>query len=70
MYTAICDLVVVSVCDGVWMYTSFFHFNKDSHSHDGKTPQTTELHHYPVAYLKAKEIKKNKNMNHTVIYTC
>lgn len=45
------DLVVVSVCDGIGVHASLLHFHKDSHSHDRKSPQATELHHYTIAHL-------------------
>lgn len=48
---SIFDLVVVSVCDGIGVHTSLFHLKQDSHSHDRKSPQATELHHHTVAHL-------------------
>lgn len=46
-----CDLVVVSIGDGVGVHTSLLHLNQDSHGHDRKSPQATKLHHNSVAHL-------------------
>lgn len=51
-------LVVISVCDGVGIYASFPHLKQDPHSHNRKTPNATELHHYSVTYLNPREIRE------------
>lgn len=44
-------LIVITIGDCIWLYSSIFHFKEDSHSLNRLTPQSTELHNNSVADL-------------------
>ena len=48
---SVCDLVVVSVGDGVGCDSSLLHLQQDSDCEDRLTVQTTQLHQDPVTNL-------------------